>query len=157
MNYPINLEGFEGQSISVQTASFLAGPKLLVNGQTAAKGPKRNQMLLRRNDGREVVADWKPQFMGLDVPQIVVDGSTVSVTEPLKWYVWVWSGLPIILILIGGLIGAVAGMIGFSINTSIFRSAWPAMAKFGLTAIVSLTTVVAYISLAALFISAVGR
>ena len=63
---------------------------------------------------------WKPQVVGLDLPQLIVDGQTIHVAEPLKWYVWVWSGLPIMLIFIGGAIGALAGIIGFSINTNIF-------------------------------------
>lgn len=157
MNYALNLVGFEGQAIEVQSAGFLTGPKLLINGQPAAKGPRRGQMALRRTDGREVIATWKPQFMGLDVPQLVVDGSTVHVTSPLPWYVWVWSGLPIALIFVGGAIGALAGVIGFSINTRIFRSSWSAVAKFGLTGVVSLVTVVAYALLASVFLAALGR
>lgn len=154
MNYPVNLEGFEGQAIVVQSAGFLSGPKLLVNGQPAAKGPKRGQMLLRRNDGREVVAAWKPQF--LDVPQLSVDGATFRVTEPLEWYVWVWSGLPVLLIFIGGALGAFAGMVGFSVNTSIFRSSMPSAAKFGLTAVVSVVSVIVYVVAAVLFMMAIN-
>jgi hypothetical protein len=157
VNYPITLEGFEGQAIDVQTAGFLTGPKVLINGQPAAKGPKRGQMILRRNDGRDVVAVWKPQFLGLDVPQLAVDGKAIQVAEPLPWYVWVWSALPIILIFIGGALGAMAGMVGFSINTSIFRSSWPGPAKFGLTAVVSVVTVIVYVMAVTLFLAAIGR
>ena len=51
MNYPINIDGFEGQTLEMKPSGMLAGPQLLVNGQPAAKGPKRGQMLLRRTDG----------------------------------------------------------------------------------------------------------
>ena len=95
MNYPINIEGFEGQTLEMKPSGMWAGPQLLVNGQPAPKGPKRGQMLLRRTDGSEAVATWKPQFMGLDVPRLDVDGKQINVVEPLKWYAWVWSGLPI--------------------------------------------------------------
>ncbi|NTU83636.1 MAG: hypothetical protein HGA45_30410 [Chloroflexales bacterium] len=154
MDYPINLEGFEGQAIVVQPAGFLSGPKLLVNGQPAAKGQKRGQMVLRRNDGSEALATWKPQF--IDVPRLIVDGQTINVAEPLKWYVWLWSGLPFILVVVGGAIGAVVGMIGFGVNANIFRSSWPTAAKFAVSAIVSVVAVVAYIVLAALLLAAVG-
>jgi hypothetical protein len=157
MNYPITLEGFEGQTIDVQTAGFLTGPKLLINGQPASKGPKRGQMLLRRNDGRDVIAIWKPQFLGLDVPQLAVDGKTIQVAEPLPWYVWVWSALPIILIFIGGALGALAGLVGFSISTSIFRSSLPGVAKFGLSAVVSVVTVIVYLVVVMVFLSSMGR
>lgn len=156
MNYPINIEGFEGQTLEMKPSGLWAGPQLLVNGQPAAKGAKRGQMLLRRNDGREVIATWKPQFMGLDVPQLVVDGKPVKVVEPLKWYVWVWSGLPILLVFIGGALGALTGIVAFGINTQIFRSSRTTGLKFILTAVVSLLAIAVYLALAALLMGAVG-
>lgn len=149
MQYPLSLDGFEGQMIAVQAAGFLAGPRLLVNGQSAAKGPRRGQMLLRRNDGREVIATWKSQL--IDVPQLVVDGQAIHVVEPLAWYVWLWSGLPFLLVFLGGAIGAIIGLIGFSVNAKIFRSAWPMSAKFTISAVVSGVAVAAYLVFATLF------
>lgn len=157
MNYPVTLEGFEGQTIEVQSAGFVTSAKLLIGGQPAAKGPKRGEMLVRRNDGKEVIAVWKPQVLGLDVPQLVVDGKVVNVAEPLKWYIWVWSALPILLVFTGGAIGALAGIIGFSVNTSLFRSSLPGLAKFALSAVVSVVTVIAYFVLATLFLTVIGR
>jgi hypothetical protein len=125
----------------------VTGPKLLVNGQLAAKGPKRGALMVRRNDGREVIAVWRPQVLGLDVPRLQVDGKLVNVVEPLKWYVWVWSALPILLVFIGGAVGALAGFIGFAINTQVFRSSRPGVAKFALTAVVSVLAVVVYTAL----------
>ena len=156
MNYPINLEGFEGQAIEMKPGGLTAGPQLLVNGQPAAKGPKRGQMLLRRNDGAEAVATLKPRFMGLDVPQLNVDGKTISVVEPLKWYVWVWSALPILLVFVGGVIGVLVGIVAFGINTQIFRSSRTTVVKFILTAIVSLLAIVVYLALAVLLSSLLG-
>ena len=62
MGYKANIEGFEGQDLEVNV-SFWTGPKLLVNGQPAPKGTKRGEMLLQRNDGRQVVAIWKQQMI----------------------------------------------------------------------------------------------
>ena len=67
MKYAVNLQGFEGQTIELQTQGMLSGPKLLVNGKPASKGEKRGEMLLRRNDGKEVVAKFQTAF--LDVPK----------------------------------------------------------------------------------------
>ncbi len=156
MNYPINLEGFEGQAIEMKSGGLIAGPKLLVNGQSAPKGPKRGQMLLRRNDGAEAIATLKPRFMGLDVPQLSVDGKTISVVEPLKWYVWVWSALPILLVFIGGALGAITGIIAFAINTQVFRSSRTTAVKFIVTAIVSLLAAVVYVASAVLLSSVLG-
>ncbi|MFZ2358493.1 MAG: hypothetical protein WA040_04045 [Anaerolineae bacterium] len=157
MNYPINIDGFEGQTLEMKPSGMFAGPHLLVNGQPAAKGPKRGQMLLRRTDGSEAIATWKPQFMGLDVPRLDVDGKQINVVEPLKWYVWVWSGLPILLVFIGGALGVLAGIVAFGINTQIFRSSRSTGLKFVLTAIVSVLAVAVYLALAVLLSGVLGR
>jgi hypothetical protein len=157
MRYPLVLKGFEGQTLEVQPAGILSGPQLLVNGQPAAKGPRRGLMLLRRNDGRQVVAAWRAQIFGLDVPQLLLDGQRVNIVEPLRWYVWAWSALPILLVLIGGALGALAGFIGFGINTKIFRTSLPGPAKFGLTVLVSLLAVGVYLVAATLLYVALGR
>lgn len=156
MNYALNLEGFEGQMLEVKPSGFFSGPQLLVNGQSAAKGPKRGQMLLSRSDGRAVVAHWKPQVLGLDVPQLEVDGKQFNVVEPLKWYEWIWGGLPILLIFLGGALGAVVGIVTFKVNTQIFRSASNLILKFILTAGVSALAVVIFLILATSLSIALG-
>jgi len=155
MGYTATIEGFEGQNIEVQS-SMWTGPKLLVDGQRAQKGTRRGEMLLQRNDGRQVVAAWKPQAIGLDVPQLVVDGKTIQFVEPLKWYQWLWGGLPIVLIFIGGALGAFFGVVAFSISTKIFRSELNGFAKFILSAIVSAIAVVLYLFLATLIRSSLS-
>ena len=85
MNYTTNIEGFEDQNI-VANVGFWTGTRLLVNGAAAPKGNKRGEMVLQRNDGRQVTATWKPQFLGLDVPQLSVDGQPIVLVKPLKWY-----------------------------------------------------------------------
>ena len=155
MSYKVSIEGFEGQDIEVKT-SFWLGPKLVVNGVPAPKGSKRGEMLLQRNDGRQVIARWKPQFMGLDVPQLIVDDKVINLVEPLKWYQGIWGGLPIVLVFvfIGGALGAlgtIAGIIGFTINTKIFRTGMNSVLKYVITGVVSVLAVVAYFIAAMLF------
>ncbi len=143
MGYTANIEGFEGQNIEVNIG-FWSGPKLLINGNPAQKGNKRGEMILQRNDGREVIAIWKPQFSGLDVPQLSVDGKIVILVEPLTWYQLVWGGWPVILLFIGGLLGAIAGVVGFSINAKVFRSGMNDIMKYVVSGIVSALAVGAY-------------
>lgn len=135
MKYSLNLQGFEGQMIELQTQGMLSGPKLLVDGKTAPKGEKRGEMRLRRNDGREVVARFKTAF--LDIPRLEVDGQTIQVVEPFKWYEWVWNGIPLLIVFLGGMMPALIGFAAFSINTMVFRSQKNTLAKYGLTALVS--------------------
>lgn len=143
MGYKVNIPGFEGQDIEVRV-SFWSGPTLLVNGQPAPKGSRRGEMLLRSNDGRSVVAKWKPRFLGLDVPQLVVDGKVIDVVEPLKWYQWLWGGLPIALVFVGGLLGGIIGVIGFTINAKVFRTEIGDALKYLVSGIVTLLAFIAY-------------
>jgi hypothetical protein len=157
MNYPVTLEGFEGQTIEVQSPGTFSGYKLLINGQPAPDGPKRGQMLLRRNDGTQVIATWKAQLLGFDVPQLVVDGKPIALEEPLKWYEGVWSGWSVLLLLVGGALGAVAGFIAFSVNVKIFRSSLGGVEKYLLTAAISAAAVMAYLVVATLLAGTLGR
>ncbi len=156
MNYPVILEGFEGQTIEVQPAGTFSGYKLLVNGQPAPDGPKRGQMLLCRTDGTQAIATWKVQLLGFDVPQLVVDGKPIALEEPLKWYEGVWSGWPALLLLVGGALGAIAGIIAFGVNIKIFRSSMGKVEKYLLTAVISAVAVMAYLVVAALVARALG-
>lgn len=118
MNYLLSIPGFEGQTLEVQPGGFFSKTKLFVNGAPAPPGAKRGQMVLRRNDDQEVIATWKTQ--PFDIPKLIVDGTLFNVVEPLKWYQWVWGGLPLLLIPLGGMLGGVIGVIGFAINAKIF-------------------------------------
>ncbi|RPI02589.1 MAG: hypothetical protein EHM64_13680 [Ignavibacteriae bacterium] len=157
MNYPVQIDGCDGQTIEVKSPSMFAGPKLLINGQPAPRGPKRNQMVIRRNDGKEIIASWKPQLLGLDMPQIIVEGRIIQVVAPLEWYELVWSGISVLLIFIGGLIGGAIGGLSFSVNTQIFRSSLSTAAKYLATAGVSILAVITYFIVAALFLTALGK
>lgn len=144
MIYTPSIEGFEGQKVEAKI-SLLTGSRLFINGTPAPKGLRRGEMVLQRNDGRPVYASWKPQAFGLDVPQLVVDGRTISLAAPLQWYQWVWSALPVLLVFWGGLLGAIAGVLAFSINTSIFRSSMNQIIKYFLSGLVSILTVLIYL------------
>ncbi|HWQ15294.1 MAG TPA: hypothetical protein VNL77_21015 [Roseiflexaceae bacterium] len=157
MSYPLTLSGFEGQRIEVEPATMFSSPKLLVNGQPAQPGTKRGEMVLHRDDGAEVIARWKPQFLGLDVPALEVGNRTVHIVPPLKWYEWVWSALPVVLVVAGGFLGAVAGLIGLAINAKVFRSGLSAPLKYVASGAVSLAVVVVYVVFASLLLGAVGR
>ncbi len=145
MNYLVNLEGFEGQKIEVQPASFFGSAKLLVNNVEARKGVKRGEMLLTRNDGREVVAAWRNNF--LDVPKLMVDKQVVDVAKPLAWYEWIWNGWPIVLLFAGGALGGLIGALALVLNINIFRSQNNTLLKYLITGAISIVALFVYLIL----------
>ncbi|PKO13396.1 MAG: hypothetical protein CVU39_19530 [Chloroflexi bacterium HGW-Chloroflexi-10] len=150
MNYKVSIEGFEGQDIELKY-SMWTGAKLLVNGKLAPKGMKRGEMQLKRNDGFPVTATFKPNFLGLDAPNLFVDGKTIVVAESFKWYQWIWIILPVSLVFVGGLLGGLIGATGFILNSKIFRTDVNGVLKFLIAGGITAASVIAYFTIATLF------
>lgn len=153
MAIPLQIEGFDGHKIEVVPAGVLTPARLLFDGLPAPKGKKRGENSLTRNDGREVSVIWKHQI--LDMPKLVIDGKTFDIVKPLAWYEWIWSALPILLVIVGGALGGITGILAFSINASIFRSSLHTLVKFLLTLVVSIASLYVYYAVAALLLSMV--
>lgn len=147
MQHYVNAEGFEGRQLVVQSAGVFSGPRLMLDGQPAPKGPKRGQLLLRRNDGVDVIAQLRGVFVD-PIPQVTIDGKTIKIAEPLPWYVWVWSGLPIVLLFMGGALGGGLGAAAMMINGRIFRADMHGALKFAITGAISLVTTLVFFTLA---------
>lgn len=143
MKYTVNLEGFEGQRIEFQPAGLVTPAKLFVNDVEPRRGAKRGEMILTRNDGREVVATWRGSF--LDVPKLVVENKVINLAEPLTWYEWVWNAWPIVLLFIGGLLGGLFGGLALGLNLSIFRSQQNPLLKYVITGAISVAAVILYL------------
>lgn len=152
---PVKVAGFENQKIEVKPSGFASTAKLFVNGLEAVKGKKRGQMLLRQDDGTEVIAKWKGNF--LDVPKLEVNGQIYHIDKPIKWYQWIWGGWPIMMIFFGGALGGICGAIALSVNLKIYRAEdiHPVLQYF-ITAVISVTSIFIYAILALLFSQAIN-
>jgi hypothetical protein len=151
MRIPFQLEGYTGQVLEVKTAGWFSGPKLLLDGQPAPKGPKRNQYLLPREGGLKQLVQLKQLFID-PVPQVIVDDEVIRLVEPLSLVQWIWSGLPIILIFMGGAIGGAVGGAAFWVNTRIFRSGMSTAEQYILIGLASAIAVFLYLILSAIFL-----
>lgn len=138
MLYSVALEGFEGRDVAVELAGVFSVPKILIDGEQAPKGEKAGDFVLRRNDGREAVARLRTTNFVDPVPQLIVDDRSHQLVEPLKWYQWIWGGLPILLLVSGGALGGLLGSIGLFINSRLFRSGMNPVLKYVATAGVSI-------------------
>jgi hypothetical protein len=137
----LQLEGFEGQNIEVVPAGFITPAKLLVDGLPAPKGKNSGENRLIRNDGREVIVKWKPQI--LDMPKLIVDGKTIDIVKPLRWYEWAWVALPIVLIFTARAFAGFMGLIAYIVNAKIFRSDMSPLSKYAFSLLVSLLAALA--------------
>jgi hypothetical protein len=155
MGYPVQIVGFEDQKIEVQVASMFAPPKLFVNAKPAANGAKRGEMLLRRSDGQDVTAAWKPK--GFDLPQLVVEGKTISYVEPLQWYQWGAALLPLLLVPVGGALGGMLGALAAFVNAKILRLPQSDSVKYALIGAVTVGVFVLFTVIATALRGGAGR
>lgn len=132
----LNIPGFEGQAISVKVSSGFQPSKLFLNGHPAPPAPKKNHYLLRRNDGTEVTAYFKPGFPD-PVPVLIVGHQKVPLAPPLPGYVWAWAAFPLVLIFLGGALGGMLGALATIFNAQIFRSNRPQALKYLFSGVIS--------------------
>ncbi|MGG4551600.1 hypothetical protein [Paenibacillus humicus] len=137
MRYIITPTGFADQTLEVVTSGIGGNAKLMVNNQLVT-AKKRQPMMLRRDDGQEVEAVWKKDLFGMDVPNIIIDGSLIQVAKPLPVAAKVWCFLPLVFIFIGGAIGALIGILAAAANMSVFRLPTNLVVKFIVTLLIDL-------------------
>lgn len=94
--------------------------------------------------------------MGLDAPQLVIGDQVINLEEPLKWYQWVLAGLPMAMGLIGGALGAIAGLIGLTISAKVFRTEMKSVLKYIVSGWVSILAVAGFYVAATLLTIAIG-
>lgn len=154
MDYQIDgVSGFESRKVVVRSPGIFSGPKLLIDDEVV-KG-SWGKYTLRRNDGKEIAARVVNNFID-PVPQLVVDGQTYAPIPPLPWYQLVWAGAPILLLFIGGFVGALFGAVAAYFNTYIFRSSLQPVLKYVVTAFISGAAIVLYLILAMLLTTAIN-
>lgn len=136
MGHPFSLPGFEAQDLSVEYFGWMGKARLWVNGSPAPEGEVANRFHLTRDDGSEVSAQVTFLRFGL-APVIYFEGSRYSLPSPLRWFHWPLMVLPLFLVGVGGMLGAVFGSIGFIINARILSGDRPGWLKIAATLAVS--------------------
>ena len=145
MEIPITHERLQGQRISLKIAGLFSGRKLLVNGNPI-KG-KGNKYTLRDSQGAEVVVTIKNNFLD-PIPKVEIDKDELALARPLTWYEYTWMGLPVILVLVGGALGAIIGVTAAYSSSRIFRSERSTAKKYLVTGAISFAAVILFLGLA---------
>jgi hypothetical protein len=144
MDYPVLIEGFERHDFVVRSSPWGSGSLLLMDGESAPPGPRRNQYILTRPDGTEVLVKFRNSLFD-PVPQIIVDDKVFNVTRPLSWPITIWCFIPLLLCFTPGFDGIMLGFGGSWINTRMFRTEWSTTQKYLATAAVTLGSGVLYL------------
>lgn len=146
---PIELQGFEERGLKYR-GSIWRGGGILLDGQRV-KG-RWGRYTLRDNQGRDV--PLRVRRNGIDpIPKLEVAGKVIHLAPPLKWYEYVWAGLPLLLIHVGGALGGGIGAVALVRNVGVFRSDRTPAKKYVTTAAISLGAALAWVvSVSALYL-----
>ncbi len=148
MDYAIELPGFEGQDIKVGKNNFIKAPKIFVNGEEAPKGSKWLSKGLTNNAGETVDVRMFNNFVD-PIPSVMIGNEKYHPTTPFTWGQLIWAGWPIILLAVGGLLGAVFGVSAGMANGRIMRNdEMSNTVKYLATGGISLVAAVAYFVIA---------
>lgn len=154
--YPVKIPGFESDDIELESSGFFSPARLFINGNKAEAGSKNNEVLLRKQDGSTTSLFFQNAFFDT-VPRLLVNGKSIQIAPPLAWYQYVYSGLPLLLILVGGVVGAVLGMVAFILNIRIMRGSLRIPLKYLLILVSHLITFFVYIALSLLVTVMTGQ
>jgi hypothetical protein len=153
VDIPIDHEAFSGRGLTLRTAGLFKGPRVLIDG-LEARG-KRKKFALRDNAGQ--IREVRIKSNHVDpIPKIEIDGQTLELARPLKWYEYAWMSVPILLALYGGALGALFGFGAVYSSARVFRGQRSTAAKYLLSAVISIVATAAFVVLALLVQALMG-
>ena len=138
-------------TIEVGRSIFTGRITVLVNGGPAEKaGELSRAFLIPLSDG--TVKKPEVDRGGFDyVPRVYIDGERIEIARRLKWFERMIGGLPILLLFLGGALGAICGMAGVVANYGILRSDKSTINKSLLIVGVTISSVALYFLTAIIF------
>lgn len=126
MSLSIEVPGFANQKIEL-VAGFWANT-LKVNGESPAKGPKKNEFLVKDDNGEEQVLTLKGK--GVDLPVVVLKGEEYFFAKPVSTAAKIFAALFFLPLFLGGAVGGGLGAGGFMLSLQMFRSERPASMQY---------------------------
>jgi|SRR5271169_1670919 len=139
---------FKSQHLTVEAAAALHGPKLLLNGAFIKK--QKGRYIVKSDSGMDTIIQLKYNYLD-PIPKIKIAEKVIEIVSPLRWYEYLWIGIPIALVAAGGAIGGLCGGLAANTNGRIFRSDRGLLAKYGLSALITLGAALAYVVLVIVF------
>lgn len=145
MEYSINLPEIENEKLKLVVPKFFGRTKLFYNDIEVKKS--NNRYSINNGNDKPLLITLKNNYLD-PIPKMFVNDNPVQVATPIKWFEYIWMGLPILLILQGGLLGALFGFIALRLNINIFRNTKNIIGKYSFTLLISLVFAIVYLLIA---------
>lgn len=144
MQLEVKHPDFQSQRLEVKCGSLFSGSKLKLNGTDLKK--VKGIYTVRADNGKELSVQLKHNFLD-PIPKVKIEGKIIELATPLTWFEYIWIGIPILLIFVGGAIGGVCGGLAATGSGRLFRSDRSAVSKYGLSALLTLGAALCYVIL----------
>jgi hypothetical protein len=148
MEIPVTHKLFLKQKLTVCTADWFIGPKLILNGLPLKRA--RGAYSAEADNGDQVVIRFKTSFID-PIPTVRIGDDLIYLARKLEWHEYIWAALPIVLLFIGGALGAVAGILGSYCNFRILRSDRGGIMKYVLSGFTTLAAAILFFVAATAF------
>ena len=123
MDYPINIPGFENQTLLWRTGTWKNS--FVANGQILkGEGKKRNEFRLPDDSGEEQLITTEISFLD-PVPVVLHKGERYNLAPPISMGKKIFAGILHVPLFGGGAIGGGLAAVGFMVSLSLFRSEKP--------------------------------
>lgn len=149
--FPLTVPNFESTQLEIRQTT-LGSPKLFANDERVAV--KRRKFTVVDDQGQPVEGELGGNVIG--GPYVLINGVKHGPgAVPVEVWEYLVFGLPCLLIL-GGLLGGLAGMFGVLANLHLRGSSLPTPVKIGAAIVVFIASAVAYVVMAGAFANAVA-
>ena len=145
MEYRVLHPFFERQQLTVRTAGLFKGTVLLLDGQPMKA--KRGKYVIKNDAGDDTSVRIDAVFID-PIPVVKIETEVVRLAPAFSWYEYVWIGIPVLLVFVGGALGGGLGVAAGYYNTRIFRSDRGTGTKYLLTGLTTVAALVAFLVLA---------
>lgn len=155
MKQKFELTDFPNCKFEITTSIFTGKSKLYMNDVELKKSSEKGKpFVIPKADGTTAFAFPKQSFPDF-APKLEINGEIYRTASQLKWYEYTIGGLPILLVVSGGLIGGILGFVASIKNFNILREEKNTTIKYGKVLGILLLSFITYILLVTLFTMAI--
>lgn len=122
MIFSFELSQFSGSQFELHKNIWTGKIKLFKDGEEIEAYSEKDKLYILPWQETENLSIYIKEIFYEFAPHLVINGIKTSIVPELKWYNYIIGALPILLIFMGGAIGAGIGVGATYLNMSIFRS-----------------------------------
>jgi|SRR5690606_6941178 len=145
MKYTFTLPHYPNSTFELETSIWTGKSKLWKDGELFERSSDKGKPFIIISESGELHRVYlKPDLPDL-IPTLEINGVKHRIVQRLPWYQYVLALSPILMLFIGGALGAMAGLLASLYNLQIFRTEDSDIIKYLKVIAVSILAYIAYL------------